>query len=77
MPPAATALLIARPGPSRRSAARTLRAMGYGVRTAAEPFEGTARFIEAQADLVLLSLAEFSRRDLAFLRTVRRRRMSS
>jgi CheY-like chemotaxis protein len=47
--------------------------MGYRVRTAAEPFEGTARFIEAPPDLVLLSLTDFGSRDMGFLRTVRRR----
>ena len=66
-------LLVAPPGPGRRSAARTLKGLGYRVRTAGEPFEGTARFVERAADLVLLSLADFGRRDTAFLHTVRRR----
>ena len=66
-------LLVAPPGPGRRSAAKILKSLGYRVRTAAEPFEGTARFVERAADLVILSLAEFGRRDTAFLDMVRRR----
>ena len=66
-------LLVAPPGPGRRSAARILRKLGYRVRMAAEPFEATARFVEHTADLVVLSLAEFRRRDTAFLHAVRRR----
>ena len=66
-------LLVAPPGPGRRSVVKTLKGLGYAVRMAGEPFEGTARFVERSADLVLLSLADFGRRDTAFLHTVRRR----
>lgn len=73
MSSAPRALLVAAPGPSRRLARATLRALGWRVRTAAEPFEGTALFVEQTADLVVLSLARFRPRDVAFFRTVRRR----
>jgi len=60
-------------GPGRKSAARALRRAGCGVRAAAEPYEGTARFVEQPSDLVVLSLEGFRRRDAGFISTVRRR----
>ncbi|MDA1195748.1 MAG: hypothetical protein O2894_11260 [Planctomycetota bacterium] len=62
-----------RAGPARSSAAEALRGAGYRVRTAREPYEGTARFVERPTDLVVLSLAGFRKRDSAFLATVKRR----
>ncbi|MHC5009994.1 MAG: hypothetical protein ACYTG6_03470 [Planctomycetota bacterium] len=73
MAPRATALLVAPPGPGRRQTATALKAAGFRVRGAAEPYEGTARFVESPADLVVLSLAVFGPRDRGFFRTVRRR----
>ncbi len=71
--PLATALVVAPPGPGRDSVVAVLTALGIRVRTAGEPYEGTARFVEFPTDLVVLSLAAFRRKDTAFLRTVRRR----
>ena len=70
-------LLVMRPGPARRAAAETLRGAGYRVRTAREPYEGTARFVERPTDLVVLSLDGFRRRDTAFLATVKKRTPSA
>jgi len=67
------ALVIATPGPGRRTAAKVLRRLGFAVRTASEPFEGTARFVEQPARLVVISLAAWRARDAAFLKAVRRR----
>ena len=72
-----TALLVAPPGSGRRGAATTLGSLGLQVQQAAEPYEGMARFVEQPADLVVVSLAAFRARDLAFLRTVRRRAPST
>jgi DNA-binding NarL/FixJ family response regulator len=66
-------LLVMPPGPGRRSAGEALRGAGYRVRTAREPYEGTARFVERPADLVVLSLERFRKRDTAFIATVKRR----
>jgi CheY-like chemotaxis protein len=60
-----------RPGPARRAAAEHLRAAGYRVRAAREPYEGTARFVQRPSDLVVLSLAGFRRRDTAFVTTAK------
>jgi len=76
-PRRASVLLVMRSGPARVSAADALRGAGYRVRTAREPYEGTARFVEKPADLVVLSLAGFRRRDTAFLSAVKRRSPSA
>jgi len=73
MPAAPLVLLVAPPGPGRKALAAVVKAQGLRLRTAGEPYEATARFVERPADLVLLSLTEFRPRDMAFLRTVRRR----
>ena len=67
-------LLVMRAGPARTGAADALRAVGYRVRTAREPYEGTARFVEKPSDLVVLSLRGFRKRDTAFLEAVKKRR---
>lgn len=67
-------LLVMRSGPARTGAADALRAAGYRVRTAREPYEGTARFVEKPSDLVVLSLRGFRKRDTAFLDAVKKRR---
>jgi DNA-binding NarL/FixJ family response regulator len=61
------------PGPGRRAAAEALRGAGLRVRTAREPYEGTARFVQRPADLVVLSMEGFRSRDTAFVETVKRR----
>ena len=47
--------------------------MGATVTVASDPFEGTARFAEAPADLVVVSLEGWGRKDLRFLSAVRAR----
>lgn len=66
-------LLVMRSGPARTGAADALRASGYRVRTAREPYEGTARFVEKPSDLVVVSLQGFRKRDTAFLAAVKKR----
>lgn len=66
-------LLVMRPGAGRQGAAEALRGAGYRVHSAREPYEGTARFVERPADLVVFSLAHFRRRDTAFIAAVKRR----
>ena len=67
-------LLVMRTGPARTGAADALRNAGYRVRTAREPYEGTARFVEKPCDLVVVSLQGFRKRDSAFLGAVKKRR---
>ena len=45
--------------------------MGATVTVASDPFEATARFAEAPADLVVVSLEGWGRKDLRFLSAVR------
>lgn len=66
-------LLVMPPGPARRAAAEALRGAGLRVRTAREPYEGTARFVQRPADLVVLSMQGFRARDTAFVTAVKRR----
>ena len=77
VPPPFTALVVAHKGPSRRALAQTVRDLGLEVSTASDPYEATARFAEAPADLVIASLAGWRRRDLAFLTAVRGRSPSA
>ncbi len=60
-------------GPGRRAAAEALRGAGYRVRAAREPYEGTARFVERPAQLVVLSMERFRSRDTAFITAVKKR----
>ncbi|MDJ0973339.1 MAG: hypothetical protein QNJ98_02620 [Planctomycetota bacterium] len=69
----ASALLVMPPGAARKQAVAALRPAGFSCRSAREPYEGTARFVEQPADLVLLSLERFRVRDIGFVTTVRRR----
>lgn len=73
VPPPSTALVVAPKGPARRAIAQTVRDLGLDVATAADPYEATARFTEAPADVVVASLSGWRRRDLAFLTAVRAR----
>lgn len=71
--PPRRALLVARKGPARDAIARLLGRVPAEVECAGDPFDATARFAERPADLVVVSLSGWRRRDLGFLGAVRRR----
>lgn len=66
-----SALLVHGEGATRRHLAQVLAAMGLEVNEAREPYAGMASFLATPADLVVVSLRGFRKRDLGFLRTVR------
>lgn len=72
-----TALLVMPKGPGRRGARSAILRAGLRVRTAKEPYEGTALLVESPPDLVVLSLAGLGASDLGFLRTAARRAPSA
>src|SRR5688572_2037379 len=51
------ALIVMPDGPVRSAVARILRGAGAVVTAASDPFEATARFAEAPADLVIAATA--------------------
>lgn len=71
-PPTLSALLVMPAGAARRGAKAALESAGLTVRAAPEPYAATLAFAEHRADLVVLDLATFRRKDAAFLRAVRR-----
>lgn len=71
-PPTLSALLVMPAGAARRGAKTALESAGLAVRAAPEPYAATLAFAERRADLVVLDLATFRRKDAAFLRAVRR-----
>lgn len=73
MPTPLSALLVMPSGAARRGARTALERAGFVVRTAPEPYAATLALAEAPADLLVLDLAAFRRRDGAFLRALRRR----
>lgn len=68
------ALVVLAPGPTRDAVRRLVAGVADVVAVASDPFEATARFAEAPADVVVASLEGWRRRDLAFLEAVRARR---
>ncbi|HVG93968.1 MAG TPA: hypothetical protein VND21_05940 [Planctomycetota bacterium] len=67
------ALIVMPDGPVRSAVARILRGAGAVVTAASDPFEATARFAEAPADLVIAATAGWTRGDLRFLTALRAR----
>ena len=74
LPSRRRALVVLAPGPTRDAVRRLVAPTVDEVAVAADPFEATARFAEAPADLVVVSLTGWRGRDLAFLTAVRTRR---
>lgn len=68
------ALVVLAAGPTRDAVRRLVAPLVDAVAVATDPFDGTARFAEAPADLVIASLSGWRRKDLAFVTTVRARR---
>lgn len=68
------ALVVLAPGPTRDAVRRLVAGVVDVVAVAGDPFDATARFAEAPADLVVASLEGWRTRDLAFLEAVRKRR---
>jgi DNA-binding response OmpR family regulator len=74
---AAHALVVLEQGPARAAVVRTLQGLGLAVTTASDPYEATALFAETSPPLVVLSVAGWRRRDLAFLSAIRSRSLAT